>query len=65
MKLKIVAKCACKILTIPSIPSLKGRKFFTHLDLACGFWQVRVWEEDVHKTACQTRDKLMEWVAMP
>jgi hypothetical protein len=24
---------------------------YTHLDLASGFWQVRIKEEDVHKTA--------------
>jgi hypothetical protein len=28
------------------------------------FWQVRVREEDVHKTRFQTSDGLMEWVAM-
>jgi hypothetical protein len=37
----------------------------THLDLAYGFWQVRVRDKDIHKTAFQTCDGLMEWVAMP
>jgi hypothetical protein len=44
--------------------SLRTR-FFTHLDLAFGFWQVRVLDQDVNKTAFQTLDGLMEWVAMP
>jgi hypothetical protein len=40
--------------------------FYTHLDLASGFSQYRVREEDVHKTAFQTHDGLiMEWLAMP
>jgi hypothetical protein len=43
----------------------KDAKFHTHLDLASGFWQVRVRDEDVHKTAFQTPNGLMEWVAMP
>jgi hypothetical protein len=38
---------------------------YTHLDLASRFWQVRVRDQDVHKTAFQTPDGLMEWVAMP
>jgi hypothetical protein len=31
--------------------SLRTRIFYTHLDLACGFWQVRVRDQDIHKTA--------------
>jgi hypothetical protein len=37
----------------------------THLDFACGFWQVRVRDEDIQKTAFKTPDSFMEWVAMP
>jgi hypothetical protein len=44
---------------------LKDANFYTHLDLAYGFWQVRVREHDIHKTAFKTHDGLMEWVAMP
>jgi hypothetical protein len=36
-----------------------------NFDIAFGFSQVRVREEDVHKTAFQTRDGIMECVAMP
>jgi hypothetical protein len=43
----------------------KDEKFYTHIDLASRFWQVRVRDQDVHKAAFQTHDGLMEWVAMP
>jgi hypothetical protein len=44
---------------------LKDASFYTHLDLAYGFWQVRVRDQDIHKTLFQTYDGLMELVAMP
>jgi hypothetical protein len=46
-----------------TLDEVKDAKFYTHLDL--GFWQVRVRDHDIHKTAFQTHDSLMEWVAMP
>jgi hypothetical protein len=48
-----------------TLDELKDVNFYTHLDLASGFWQVRVRDEDVHKTAFQTPDGMMEWIAMP
>jgi hypothetical protein len=48
-----------------TLDELKDANFYTHLDLASGFWQVRVRDLDIHKTAFQTHDGLMEWVAMP
>jgi hypothetical protein len=48
-----------------TLDELKDANFYTHLDLASGFWQVRVRDQDIHKTAFQTLDGLMEWVAMP
>jgi hypothetical protein len=48
-----------------TLNELKDVNFYTHFDLACGFWQVRVRNQDIHKTAFQTLDGLMEWVAMP
>jgi hypothetical protein len=48
-----------------TLDELKDTNFYTHLDLASGFWQVHVRDKDVHKTAFQTPDGLMEWVAMP
>jgi hypothetical protein len=48
-----------------ALDELKDANFYTHLDLASGFSQVRVHDKDIHKTAFQTLDGLMEWVAMP
>jgi hypothetical protein len=48
-----------------TLDELKDANFHTHLDLASSFWQVRVRDQDIHKTAFQTHDGLMEWVAMP
>jgi hypothetical protein len=48
-----------------TLDELKDANFYTHLDLASGFWQVRVRDQDVNKTAFQTPNGLMEWVAMP
>jgi hypothetical protein len=47
-----------------TLDELKDANFYTHLDLAFGFGQVRVRDHDVHKTAFHTPDGLMEWVAM-
>jgi hypothetical protein len=48
-----------------TLDELKNANFYTHLDLASGFWQVRVRDQHIHKTAFQTHVGLMEWVAMP
>jgi hypothetical protein len=48
-----------------NLGELKDANFYTRLDLSSGFWQVRVRDHDIHKTAFQTIDGLMEWVAMP
>jgi hypothetical protein len=48
-----------------TLDELKDANFYTHLDLASGFWQVRVRDQDIHKTAFLTPDGLLEWVAMP
>jgi hypothetical protein len=34
-----------------TLDELKDANFYTHLDLASGFWQVRVRDQDIHKTA--------------
>jgi hypothetical protein len=39
--------------------------FNNHIDLASSVCQVRVREEDIHKTAFQTLGGMMEWIAMP
>jgi hypothetical protein len=48
-----------------TLDEVEHANFYTHLDLASGFWQVMIRDEDVHKTAFQTTDGLMDWVAMP
>jgi small nuclear ribonucleoprotein (snRNP)-like protein len=48
-----------------TLDELKDTNFSTHLDLASGLWQVRVREEELHKTTFQTPHSLMEWVAIP
>ena len=44
---------------------LGSAKFFTMLDLRSGYWQCRIAEEDVPKTAFLTQYGLYEWVVMP
>lgn len=44
---------------------LKGAAYFSSIDLASGYWQVRVAPEDVHKTAFQTRYGAFEFLVMP
>jgi hypothetical protein len=48
-----------------TLDELKDANIYTHLDLASCFSQVRVRDQDIHKTAFQTLDGLMECVAMP
>ena len=46
--------------------ALNGQKYFSSLDLASGYWQVPVAEEDRHKTAFVTPDGgFYEYVMMP
>jgi hypothetical protein len=48
-----------------TLDELRDANFYTHLDLASGFWQVLVRDQDIHKTAFHTPDYLMEWAARP
>ena len=49
-----------------TIDALQGARYFWSLDLARGYWQVPVAEEDVHKTAfCAAEVALYEFVKMP
>ena len=44
---------------------LGGARYFTSLDLRSGYWQCRIKDADVHKTAFHTRYGLYEWTVMP
>ena len=48
-----------------SLDSLCGSQWFTTLDLASGYWQVELEENDREKTAFVTRKGLYEFTVMP
>lgn len=48
-----------------TIETLQGAKYFSIMDLESGYHQIRIKEEDQHKTVFVTRDGIFEWTLMP
>ena len=48
-----------------ALDSLSGARYFSTLDLASGYRQLRVSEEDIEKTAFSCHKELFEFVRMP
>lgn len=44
---------------------LQGAKYFSKIDLRSGYWQIKVWPDDVPKTAFRTRYGSFEWLVLP
>ena len=48
-----------------TLEALSGSKWFSTLDLICGYWQVEIEEKDRHKTSFCNREGLFEFKVMP
>ena len=44
---------------------LQGAKYFSKIDLRCGYWQIKMHPEDVEKTAFRSRYGSFEWLVLP
>ena len=48
-----------------TLDALYGAKYFSSLDFASGYWQIKVRDEDIPKTAFVTKQGLFEFIRMP
>lgn len=66
---KLNIKTVCDAFPLPrideSLDALHGAKYFTTLDLASGFHQIAMHEDDRHKPAFSTPFELYEYTRMP
>jgi hypothetical protein len=63
---EVTRKDAYPLSNVDDTPDeLKDANFYTHLDLASCFWQLRVRDQDINKMAFHAPYGLMEWVVMP
>ena len=58
------AGCCCPRID-DSLNSLSGQSWFSTLDLASGYWQVRLSEDAKPKTAFATHSGLFQFAVMP
>lgn len=47
------------------LDTLRNARYFTSMDFASGYWQLRLAEEDRHKTVFITPDGLFEFIVLP
>ena len=63
---KVIVKNKYPLLRIDDLfDQLKGAKYFSKIDLRTGYYQLRVTEENVPKTAFRTRYGHYEFLVMP
>lgn len=47
------------------IDRLAGKKYFSTLDVSCGFWHIKMRKQDIARTAFCTQREKYQWIVMP